>query len=207
MQDNASHSPAAITGVILAGGEGRRMGGADKGLLLLDGRPLVQRVLERLLPQVDAVLISANRNLEHYAGFGCRVVTDITPGFAGPLAGLQAAMARADTPLLLSAPCDSPLLPADLAARMRAALIDAGAELAVPRAGGRVHRAFCLVRRDLLPRLDAFLAGGDRRLGLWHETLHVVEVDFEDRAAAFANLNSMDELDCVAAGRRVAGLA
>lgn len=185
---------AAITGVILAGGEGRRMGGADKGLQLLDGQPLVQRVLERLRPQVDTVLISANRNLERYAGLGCVVVTDTTPGFAGPLAGLQAALARTATPLLLSAPCDSPRLPTDLARRLCAALNDAGAELAVPRASGRVHRAFCLARRELLPRLDAFLAGGERRLGLWHESLHAVEVDFDDQAAAFDNLNSIDEL-------------
>lgn len=183
------------------------MGGADKGLLLLDGQPLVQRVLERLLPQVDAVLISANRNLERYAGFGCRVVTDATPGFAGPLAGLQAAMAQADTLLLLAAPCDSPLLPADLAERLRQALFDAGADLAVPRAGGRVHRAFCLMHRDLLPRLDAFLASGERRLGLWHESLQTVEVDFEDQAVAFANLNSMHDLGGVATGMRAMGTA
>jgi molybdopterin-guanine dinucleotide biosynthesis protein A len=198
---------AAITGVILAGGEGRRMGGADKGLQLLNGQPLVQLVLERLQPQVDVLLISANRNLERYAGFGCRVVTDTTPGFAGPLAGLQAAMARATTPLLLSAPCDSPQLPVDLAERLRAALAAAGAELAVPRACGRVQRAFCLARRDLLPRLDAFLAGGDRRLGLWHESLHTVEVDFEDQDVAFDNLNSTADLGRVAAGSATAGPA
>ena len=187
-----------ITGVILAGGEGRRMGGADKGLQLLDGRPLVQCVLERLQPQVGQVVISANRNLERYRELGCPVLEDLTPGFAGPLAGLQAAMAGATTPLLLAAPCDSPRLPADLGSRLLAALEAAHADLAVPRAGDRAHRAFCLVRCELLPRLDAFLAGGGRKLGLWYETLNTVEVDFDDEAAAFGNINSIAELDRLA---------
>jgi molybdopterin-guanine dinucleotide biosynthesis protein A len=183
-----------ITGVILAGGEGRRMGGADKGLQLLDGRPLVQWVLERLQPQVGQVVISANRNLERYRALGCPVLEDLTPGFAGPLAGLQAAMAGATTPLLLAAPCDSPRLPADLGSRLLAALQAAQSDLAVPRAGDRAHRAFCLVRCELLPRLDAFLAGGGRKLGLWYETLNTVEVDFDDEAAAFGNINSIADL-------------
>ncbi len=185
----------AITGVILAGGEGRRMGGADKGLQLLDGRPLVQWVLERLRPQVGPVVISANRNLERYRQLGCPVVADLTPGYAGPLAGLQAAMAYAVTPLVLAAPCDSPRLPADLAARLHLGLESASADLAVPRAGDRAHRAFCLVRRELLPRLDAFLAGGGRKLGFWYESLKAVEVNFDDQAEAFDNINSIAELD------------
>lgn len=188
----------SITGVILAGGEGRRMGGVDKGLQLLDGRPLVHWVLERLRPQVGQVVISANRNLERHRDFGCAVIADLMPGYAGPLAGLQAAMTAAATPLLLAAPCDSPLLPADLAARLEDALAAAHADLAVPIAGDRAHRAFCLARRELLPRLDAFLAAGGRKLGLWYETLHVVEVDFEDQAAAFDNINSLAELDRLA---------
>lgn len=174
------------------------MGGADKGLQLLDGRPLAAWVLERLRPQVGQVLISANRNLERYREFGCPVIEDLTPDFAGPLAGMQAAMKRITTPLLLSAPCDSPSLPADLGLRLREALDATCADLAVPRAGGRMHRAFCLVRRELQPQLDAFLAGGGRRLGLWHETLNSIEVDFDDQAEAFGNLNSLADLDQLA---------
>ncbi len=196
-----------ITGVILSGGEGRRMGGVDKGLELLDGRPLVHLVLERLRPQVGRVVISANRNLERYREFGCAILADRMPGYCGPLAGLQAAMFQADTPLLLAAPCDSPRLPTDLAARLEEALEAAHADLAVPLAGDRVHRAFCLARRELLPRLDAFLISGGRKLGLWYESLQVVEVDFEDQAAAFANLNSMDDLGCMATGMRAIGTA
>jgi molybdopterin-guanine dinucleotide biosynthesis protein A len=191
-------SVADITGVVLAGGEGRRMGGADKGLQLLDGRPLVQWVLERLRPQVGQILISANRNLERYREFGCPVIEDTTPEFAGPLAGLQAAMTRATTPLLLSAPCDSPYLPADVGLRLAEALDASRADLAVPRAGTHVHRAFCLTRRELLPRLDAFLAGGGRKLGLWHQSLNTIEVDFDDQAEAFGNINSLADLDQLA---------
>jgi molybdopterin-guanine dinucleotide biosynthesis protein A len=124
-----------ITGVILAGGEGRRLGGVDKGLQELRGRPMVQWVLERLAPQVDTVLISANRNLQRYAAFGCPVLPDRIPDFAGPLAGLHAALTQAATPLVATVPCDSPFLPADLVARLHAALMADQAELAVARAG------------------------------------------------------------------------
>lgn len=183
-----------ITGVVLAGGEGRRMGGVDKGLQLYQGRTLTAHVLERLRPQVDRVMISANRNLEAYRAFGCPVVTDTTSGFAGPLAGLQAALACIDTPLLLCAPCDSPRLPPDLARRLGSALQDGSAGLAVPRAGGQVHRAFCLARRELAPQLDAFLAAGGRRLGAWHAEVCAVEVDFDDVVDAFDNINTIAEL-------------
>ena len=185
---------ATITGVILAGGQGRRMGGADKGLQELGGRPMAAHVLERLAPQVGAVLISANRNLERYAELGCPVLPDTLHGYAGPLAGLQAALAQATTPLLVTAPCDSPFLPADLVARLHDGLVAQQAELAVACADGRAHRAFCLLRRELLPGLDAFLAAGERRVGLWHASLNVVEVDFSDEAAAFGNINTTDEL-------------
>ncbi len=183
-----------ITGVILAGGLGRRMGGVDKGLQELDGRPLVQWVLERLTPQVDRVLISANQNLPRYAGFGCPVLPDRIPGFAGPLAGLHAALSLASTPLLVTAPCDSPFLPADLVGRLHAALAAERADLAVARTGNQVHRAFCLVRRELLPQLDAFLAAGEHRLGLWHASLKTAEVAFDDEADAFSNINTADDL-------------
>jgi molybdopterin-guanine dinucleotide biosynthesis protein A len=183
-----------VTGLVLAGGQGRRMGGVDKGLQELGGRPLVQWVLDRLEPQVDRVLISANRNLPRYGGFGHPVLSDRLGGFAGPLAGLQAALAQATTPLLVTAPCDSPFLPDDLVARLHDALVAQQAELAVACADGRAHRAFCLLRRELLPGLDAFLAAGERRVGLWHASLKVVEVDFSDEAAAFGNINTAEDL-------------
>lgn len=183
-----------ITGVILAGGRGQRMGGVDKGLQDLQGRPMVQWVLERISPQVDSVLINANQNLARYAEFGCSVLPDRIPDFAGPLAGLHAALAQAATPLIVTVPCDSPFLPADLVPRLHAALVADNAELAVACAGGTVHRAFCLARRELLPKLDAFLAAGERKVGLWHASLNVVEVDFDDEADAFDNINTPEQL-------------
>jgi molybdopterin-guanine dinucleotide biosynthesis protein A len=190
---NAGYLKSEITGAVLAGGAGRRMDGADKGLLLLGGRPLVQRVIERLAPQVGPLLVSANRNRERYLDFGWPVVGDVLSGFCGPLAGLQAVLAAARTPLVLCVPCDSPFLPADLAARLFAGLCETDADLAVARADDRVERAFCLLRRELLPVLDGFLVGGGRRVGDWHRTVRCVEVDFAT-ASAFANINSPDDL-------------
>ena len=185
---------ADITGVVLAGGLGRRMGGIDKGLQELNGRPLVQWVLERLAPQVGTVLINANQNLARYGEFGYPVLPDVIADFAGPLAGLHAALSHARTPLLVTVPCDSPFLPADLVLRLHAALQAQHADLAVPCTGDRAHRAFCLTRREMLPRLDAFLASGERKVGLWHASLKVAEVPFDDDADAFRNINTPEEL-------------
>ena len=120
--------------------------------------------------------------------------TQIIISFAGPLAGLHAALAQATSPLLVTVPCDSPFLPADLVARLRAALEAENADLAVARTGDRVHRAFCLARRELLPQLDAFLATGERKVGLWHASLKVAEVAFDDEPDAFSNINTPEEL-------------
>lgn len=187
-----------ITGVILAGGQGRRMGSVDKGLQHLAGKPMVQWVLERLAPQVGPLLINANQNPERYAElgapFGAAVVADQIPGFAGPLAGLHAALSRAASPLVLTAPCDSPFLPLDLAARLEAALETTGADLAVAKTFTQAHPVFCLCRRELQPHLESYLAGGDRKIDLWYSTLKVVEVAFDDEAEAFRNINTVAEL-------------
>ncbi|MCF8197889.1 MAG: molybdenum cofactor guanylyltransferase [Sulfuritalea sp.] len=186
-----------ITGVVLAGGLGRRMGGVDKGLQELNGRPMVQWVLERLAPQVDAVWISANQNIQRYGEFGYRVLPDRIPDFAGPLAGLHAALTVAESPLLVTVPCDSPFLPSDLVARLHAALESQNADLAVARVGSQLHRAFCLVRRELLPELEAFLGSGERKVGLWHASLNVVEVGFDDQPESFGNINTLEELQAL----------
>ncbi len=185
---------ADITGVILAGGQGRRMGGVDKGLQDLNGRPLVQWVLERLVPLVGAVLINANQNLERYGEFGCPVLPDRIPDFAGPLAGLHAALTHAPSPLLVTVPCDSPFLPADLVKRLQDALEAQNADIAVPRTGNQIHRAFCLTRREILPKLVAFLDTGERKVGVWHASLNVAEVGFDDQVDAFSNINTLEEL-------------
>ena len=183
-----------ITGVILAGGLGRRMGNIDKGLQELRGQPMVHWVIERLAPQVDELLINANQNGERYAAFGHRVVPDQIPDFAGPLAGLHAALSAATHPLVATAPCDSPFLPADLVARLLAALTAADAELAVARTFDQAHPVFCLCKREVLPHLTEFLESGGRKIDRWYSTLKIVEVAFDDEAEAFENINTREEL-------------
>lgn len=182
-----------ISAVILAGGRARRMGGADKGLALLNGRPLIARVLERIAPQVDELFISANRNLDQYRLFGHPVLPDASPDFQGPLAGLLRAMTEAAHPLILSVPCDTPFLPDDLVGRLADALDESSADIAIPICGEQVHRAVCLCQRRLLPGLENFLAQGGRRVGEWQSMLRRVEVPFGDERS-FLNLNTADEL-------------
>ena len=183
-----------VTGVVLAGGQGRRMGGVDKGLQPFRGRPMVAHVLEALAPQVDELLVNANRNAEAYAAFGHRVIADEIPGFAGPLAGFERGLAHASGALVVTAPCDSPFLPRDLVARMRSALQAAGAELAVARTGDQAHPVFCLMRRELHASLTAFLASGQRKIDRWYAQHAFVEVAFDDEADAFRNINTREEL-------------
>jgi molybdenum cofactor guanylyltransferase len=183
----------SVTGLILAGGEGRRMGGADKGLLPFQGRPLVTCAIERLAPQVGTLLLSANRNLDAYRAFGHPVLTDDSSEFLGPLAGLRAGLAACATPWLVTSPCDCPALPADLVERLLAAATAGGAALAVATIEGRMQPTFQLCRRDLLPALDAFLAAGERRVGGWCREMGAVEVAFPD-ANAFKNMNNPSDL-------------
>lgn len=189
-----------ITGLILAGGRGRRMGSVDKGLQLLRGKPMAQWVLERLAPQVDEVLVNANQNVESYATLGCRVVGDALGGFAGPLAGLQSGLAHARHELVMTVPCDSPFLPRDLVARLRQGLDVAQADLAVARTGQQAHPVFCLCRRGLLPHLTSYLADGGRKIDAWYATLRVAEAAFDDEAEAFSNINTHEELAAFESG-------
>ena len=184
-------STEKISGIVLAGGQGRRMGGVDKGLQPLGGKTLIEHVIARFAPQVDEILINANRNLESYAKFGYPVVPDVTGGFAGPLAGLQAGLHAAKHALVVTAPCDSPFLPPDLVSRLRGAM---GAnDLAVAKTGTQAHPVFAMVRRDILGHLTAYLAGGGRKIDAWYATLKVVEVPFDDELA-FSNINTREEL-------------
>jgi molybdenum cofactor guanylyltransferase len=184
----------AVTGLILAGGQGRRMGGVDKGLQVLRGKAMVEWVLARFSPQVDEVLINANQNRERYACFGHRVIADDIAGFAGPLAGLQAGLKAASHPLVVTCPCDSPFLPPDLVRRLRDALEHEGADLAVAKTGDQPHPVFSLVRREVLPDLTRFLESGGRKIDAWYASLKTVEVDFGDEAEAFSNINTREEL-------------
>jgi molybdopterin-guanine dinucleotide biosynthesis protein A len=183
----------AVSGIVLAGGQGRRMGGVDKGLVLLRGRPMVAWVLERLRPQVSEILVNANQNVEAYAALGHRVVPDAIGGFAGPLAGLHAGLAAARHALVVTAPCDSPFLPLDLVVRLAKALREH--DLAVARTGDQPHPVFSLVRRSVHDHLAKFLSQGGRKIDAWYASLDVVEVNFDDEADAFRNINTREELN------------
>jgi molybdopterin-guanine dinucleotide biosynthesis protein A len=183
-----------ITGLILAGGQGSRMGGVDKGLQHFRGRPMVAHVIERLAPQVDEILINANRNPGEYARFGHRVIADEIEGFAGPLAGFERGLAHASGELVVTAPCDSPFLPHDLVQRLREAMTREDAQLAVAKTGDQAHPVFCLMRRDVHGSLRDFLGSGQRKIDRWYAALRVVEVPFDDEADAFLNINTREEL-------------
>jgi len=183
-----------VTGVVLAGGQGSRMGGVDKGLQPFRGRPMVAHAIERLAPQVDELLVNANRNPAEYERFGHRVIADEIAGFAGPLAGFERGLAHASGMLVATAPCDSPFLPTDLVARLRKALEEAKADLAVAKTGSQAHPVFCLMRRTVHPSLSAFLGRGERKIDRWYASLAVVEVAFDDEADAFLNINTREEL-------------
>jgi molybdopterin-guanine dinucleotide biosynthesis protein A len=187
-------SEEAITGVILAGGLGTRMGGVDKGLQLHAGKALVRHVADRLAPQVGHLLINANRNETEYAAFGYPLVGDRITGFAGPLAGLHAALSVAGTPLVVTTPCDSPRLPVDLVERLHHALQAGNANVAIAVADGRIHPVFCLCRTLLLPRLEAYLKRDGRKVALWCAEMGAIEVDFSDQSEAFGNFNTLDDL-------------
>ncbi|HPE72061.1 MAG TPA: molybdenum cofactor guanylyltransferase MobA [Candidatus Competibacter sp.] len=184
-----------VTGLILAGGRAERMGGRDKGLLPLVGEPLIAHAIRRLRPQVAELLISANRHQVIYRTLGCRVVSD-DPGlrFRGPLAGILAAMAVAETPYLLTAPCDAPLLPLDYAQRMRAALECNQTTVSVAVSAGYWQPVFALLPVVLRDDLAAWLATGQGGVGRWlqrHQPAHVV---FPDRPSLFRNINTPEDL-------------
>ncbi|WHZ11962.1 MAG: Molybdenum cofactor guanylyltransferase [Burkholderiaceae bacterium] len=192
-----------ITGLVLAGGRGSRMGGVDKGLQAFGGVPLAQHALRRLQPQVGPVLINANRNAAVYESFGAPVWPDLLPDFAGPLAGFMTGLAHCETPYLVTVPCDSPLFPTDLVARLAAALKRDGAELAMAagfdRPGAtepRTQPVFCLLHQTLRASLERFTAAGGRKIDAWtaqHRTV-IVAFDAPGDTRAFLNANTEDEL-------------
>ena len=191
-----------MTGVVLAGGQGRRMGNVDKGLQLLEGSPLIDWVLRRLAPQVSEVLINANRNCDVYAAFGHRVVEDRVGDFAGPLAGMHAGLSAAGYELVTFVPCDTPFLPEDLVPRLLAPLANQSVDLRVAKTGTQPHPVICLARKRLLPHLSAYLENGGRKVDAWYSTLHVAEVAFDDQPRAFSNINTIEELHTIERGPR-----
>ena len=193
--------PHDITGIVLAGGRGSRMGGVDKGLQVFGGTTLVQNAVARLGPQVGGVMINANRNLETYAAFGYPLWPDEPPDFAGPLAGMLAGLEHCMTDYLVTVPCDTPHFPLDLVARLAAGLDAAAAEIAVAHTrendmpAGRLYPqpVFCLAQASLRDGLRAFIASGERKTGFWSRGLRNVAVEFPD-STTFFNANTLEEL-------------
>lgn len=187
-------TPEQITGLVLAGGQGSRMGGLDKGLQLLHGEPLALHALRRLQPQVGRLALSANRHLEAYRAFGTPVWQDTLPGFPGPLGGWLAGLRHCETPYLASVPCDSPGFPPDLVARLAEALETQAADIAIAATPSRLQPVFCLMRRHLADDLQRCLERGERRVQHWTALHPRVEVMFEDEAA-FRNFNTLGDLE------------
>ncbi|MES9897080.1 MAG: molybdenum cofactor guanylyltransferase MobA [Candidatus Thiodiazotropha endolucinida] len=183
----------AVTAVILAGGRGRRMGGEDKGLIELNGRPLVQHVISAIQPQVATILINANRNQERYAAFGYPVIADSLLDYQGPLAGFIAALQAVETEDMLTLPCDGPLVPPDLVARLYEARQSAGADIAVAHDGDRLQPVYALIPKRLAGSLQRYLDRGDRKIDLWYEEHRVAHADFSDIPRTFINVNTLQE--------------
>jgi len=196
-------APADITGLILCGGRGSRMGGVDKGLQAYQGMPLAMHAFMRLAPQVGEVMINANRNLAAYESMGASVWPDPVADCPGPLAGWLAGLEHCSTPYMLTVPCDTPGFPADLAARLAQALVAEGAEIAMAatREDGRVQvqPVFCLVDAMLLESLMAYLNSGERKIDRWTAQHRCATVVFDD-ANAFFNVNTLAELHALEAG-------
>ncbi|BDX21926.1 molybdenum cofactor guanylyltransferase [Polynucleobacter sp. TUM22923] len=194
-------SSQKITGLILAGGRAQRMGGIDKGLIPFHDKPLIESAIERLKPQVDTILINANRNITKYAHYGYPVIMDETPDFSGPLAGFSIGLKHCATPYLLTSPCDSPLLPLDLAQRMLTKLEAENLDLVYAsseEANGKVwaQPVFCLMRNTLQHLLNNFLSKGDLKIDHWFKEVRSGTVVF-NAPHAFANVNTPQELDAL----------
>ena len=201
--------PQDITGLILAGGRGSRMGGVDKGLQNFNGIPLALHALMRLGPQVESVMVNANRNLSAYESFGSSVWPDASADFAGPLSGFLVGLERAETPYMLTVPCDTPRLPLDLAERLAAALVREDADIAMAAAPetddqGQTHirtqPVFCLMKIAMSESLVKFIHAGGRKIDAWtaqHKTVVVPFGALSDDPLAFANVNTLTELQAL----------
>ncbi len=187
------YSREAITGLVLAGGLARRMGGEDKGLVELLGRPMIEYVLDALRPQVGPVLINANRNLDRYAACGHPVIPDTIEGYLGPLAGVLSGLRDLQTEFLLTVPCDAPLVAPDLARRLHGACVAAAADVAVATDGRRQQPVFLLLRAGVARSLESYLAAGGRKVDTWLGQLRLAEADFSDAPETFVNVNDPGE--------------
>lgn len=191
--------PQLYDAVILAGGMSRRMGGEDKGLTELAGQPMINHVIARIQPQVDQILINANRNQAQYAKLGFPVISDEDSGYLGPLAGMITAMANTQAKYLLVVPCDCPLLPVDLISRMSATLVEQQAELVVASDGKREQPVVMLLQPKLQQSMKAFLDTGERKIDRWYTKHNYAVTDFSDQPNAFINVNTPEQQQRLAA--------
>lgn len=185
----------SVSAIILAGGRGRRFGDRDKGWIEWRGKPFIHHVIERLRPQTDQLIVSCNRNLAAYRALGLPCVTDQISGYAGPLAGVAAGLPCATGDLMLTVPCDAPLVPTDLAARLQASLLASEAELCYVWDGERDQYLFTLMKTSLKASIDRYLDAGRHSVRGWLATVNVQRVDFSDARSAFANINTPQELE------------
>ena len=183
-----------ISCVILAGGRGSRMNSADKGLLLFNKRPLIEHVIAAVSPQVSAIIISANRNLETYRKFHHPVVLDSLPNYQGPLAGIYTALNTITTDFLLTVPCDSPQIISTLGRRLYQEFTHADVDLVVAYDGRRCQPVFSMMKRRVASSLDEFLSRGHRKIDRWYETIQVRQADCQDLQQCFVNLNTPEDL-------------
>lgn len=186
-----------VTGVILAGGQARRMQGKDKGLVLLNNKPMIEYVIECLKPQTGKLLINANRNLGKYSAYGFDIVSDELSGYHGPLAGMASALNKVTTPYMLTAPCDSPFIANDLAERLINALKTDGADISVAHNGERMQPVFCLMKKELLSSINNFLNKGERKIDKWFSQHTLAIADFSDKPESFDNLNTIEDIQSV----------
>jgi len=184
----------SISAVILAGGQAKRMGGVDKGLQTLHGKPLFQFIYDRLHSQVEHISVNANRNQAIYATAGLPVFGDNIEGFQGPLSGILTALERADSDFILFVPCDSPFFPDNLLEKLKSAVDFHGVSIAYVHDGEREHPTFCLMARSLKDKLSTYLASGERRMLQFMRQYGAVSVDFSENKQAFTNINTLTDL-------------
>ena len=184
----------SITGIILSGGQGQRLNGQDKGLLRIVNKPLIRFIIDAIKPQVETLIISANRNTTEYREFGYPVISDQSPQHLGPLAGISATLSKTETPLSLITPCDSPFLPMDLASRLLSELINNNSDIAIAHDGERLQHMYSLIRRSVLNDLNLALANNHLKVQRWMLQQQHCLVDFSDCTDCFLNINRPEDI-------------
>ncbi len=184
-----------ITGAILAGGEARRMGGQDKGLIMLNGKPMIEYVIDNLKNQVGKLLINANRNHDKYSEYGFEIVSDELSGYCGPLAGMVSSLNKIETPYMVTVPCDSPFIADDLVKRLITTLESGNADICVAHNGERIQPVFCMLKKELISSMNDFLSKGERKIDKWFNQHSLAIADFSDTPNTFDNFNTPEDLE------------